>query len=325
MTHDLLATIRQPILADFKKLDAFILNELHSDISLIQTIIDHIVKSGGKRLRPLVVLLFAKAAGYTGTIEHVELAAIIEFVHTATLLHDDVIDNSLLRRGQNTANALYGNQASVLVGDFLYSRSFQILTRRSNVPIMQVLANTTNAIAEGEVLQLMNCNNPHTTETDYYQVIERKTAKLFESACEIGVMLNTSASYQEAARIYGLQIGYAFQIIDDALDYSGSAEQIGKNVGDDLAEGKPTLPLIYTLRHADNTLKEKIHEAITEGSKQYLTDIIDAMHHCHAFDYCRQKTTEHLRLAETALTPLPDSPYKQALIHLLQFVVERKC
>lgn len=324
MTSDLLATIRQPILADLKQLDAFILDELHSDISLIQTVIDHIVKSGGKRLRPLVVLLFAKAAGYTGAIEHVELAAIIEFVHTATLLHDDVIDNSLLRRGQDTANALYGNQASVLVGDFLYSRSFQILTRRSNVPLMQVLANTTNAIAEGEVLQLMNCNNPHITETDYYRVIERKTAKLFESACEIGAMLNTTSAYQDAARIYGLQIGYAFQIIDDALDYSGSALQIGKNIGDDLAEGKPTLPLIYTLRHADKVLKEKIHYSITEGSKQYLTDIIDAMHDCQAFDYCIQKTREHLTLAQTALTHFPDSPYRQALIHLLQFVVDRK-
>ena len=324
MTHDLLTAIRQPILADLKQLDTFVLDELHSDISLIQLIIDHIVKSGGKRLRPLVVLLFAKAAGYTGTIEHVELAAIIEFVHTATLLHDDVIDNSLLRRGQDTANALYGNQASVLVGDFLYSRSFQILTRRSNVPIMQVLANTTNAIAEGEVLQLMNCNNPHITETDYYQVIERKTAKLIESACEIGAMLNAIPAYQDAARIYGLQIGYAFQIIDDALDYSGSAEQIGKNVGDDLAEGKATLPLIYTLQHADTNIKKKICDSITEGSKKYLTEIIDAMHSCHAFDYCKQKTKEHLKLAEMALSHLPTSPYRQALIDLLQFVVERE-
>ena len=325
MTYHALTAIRQPILDDLKKLDHFILAELQSDIPLIQEITQHIVKSGGKRLRPLVVLLYAKAAGYTGTREHIELAAIIEFVHTATLLHDDVIDNSLMRRGQDTANAIYGNQASVLVGDFLYSRSFQILTRRSNVPIMQVLANTTNAIAEGEVLQLINCNNPDTTEEDYYRVIERKTAKLFESACEIGVMLNNpDVATREAARVYGLHIGYAFQLIDDVLDYTSSAEQMGKNVGDDLAEGKPTLPLIYTLAHADNALKEKIHASITEGSKKYLPDILDAMHQCHAFDYCLQKTKQHLATAEHALASLPDSPYRHALTELLQFVVARE-
>lgn len=325
MQHNLLTAIRQPILDDLKTLDAFILDELHSDILLIQKITEHIVKSGGKRLRPLAVLLFAKAAGYTGIIEHIELASIIEFVHTATLLHDDVIDNSMMRRGHDTANAVYGNQASVLVGDFLYSRSFQILTRRSNIPIMQVLANTTNAIAEGEVLQLINCNNPRTTEADYYQVIERKTAKLFESACEIGAMLNNDTpSIRKAARTYGLHIGFAFQLIDDVLDYTSTSEKMGKNAGDDLAEGKPTLPLIYTLEHADTTLKEKIIFSITEGSKKHLNDIIEAMHTYHAFDYCMKKTKEHLAIAEKSLGCFPDSPYRQALADLLQFVIARE-
>ncbi|PHQ82525.1 MAG: octaprenyl diphosphate synthase [Coxiella sp. (in: Bacteria)] len=323
--RDLLSAIRQPVAIDLQHLDQLILNELHSDIALIQVITKHIITSGGKRLRPLIVLLCALASGYTGKSEHLELAAIIEFVHTATLLHDDVIDGSLLRRGKDTANALYGNQASVLVGDFLYSRSFQILTRRSNVPVMQVLANTTNAIAEGEVLQLMNCNDPDTNEKAYYQVIERKTAKLFESACEIGAMLGSSAKpIHQAAATYGLHIGYAFQIIDDVLDYQSSAEKMGKNVGDDLAEGKVTLPLIYTLQHTTPAMKQCIETSVKQGSKEHIDVIIQAMYDCNAFDYCIAKTQTHIDTAKQALTQLNHSAYRNALEQLLDFVVTRE-
>ena len=321
----LLASIRQPVAHDLKHLDQLILGELHSDISLIQAVTKHIVSAGGKRLRPLVVILCARAAGYTGNIEHLELATIIEFVHTATLLHDDVIDGSLMRRGNDTANAVYGNQASVLVGDFLYSRSFQILTRRSNVPIMQVLANTTNAIAEGEVIQLMNCNDPDTTEQAYYQVIERKTAKLFESACEIGVMLDTNNDVlQQAAATYGLNLGLAFQIIDDILDYKSTADKMGKNLGDDLAEGKPTLPLIYTLQHCSADVRTKIKTSIEQGTKDHLDDIVAAMHECQAFEYCFEKTKQHLKLAATALDTFESSPYRTSLEQLLDFVIARE-
>lgn len=324
-TKELLTLIRQPVLVDLKNLDALILNELHSGISLIQAITQHIVSAGGKRLRPLVVILCARAAGYRGDREHLELATIIEFVHTATLLHDDVIDGSLMRRGNDTANAIYGNQASVLVGDFLYSRSFQILTRRSNVPIMQVLANTTNAIAEGEVMQLMNCNDPNTSEKAYYDVIERKTAKLFESACEIGAMLNNSdAALAKAAATYGLHLGFAFQIIDDVLDYNATAQKMGKNSGDDLAEGKPTLPLIYTMQHGSDAIHAKITTAIEQGSKHDLDEIVAAMQACGAFDYCFEKTKLHLATAANALDAFPDNPYRDALMQLLDFVVARE-
>lgn len=321
----LLTTIRQPVMLDLEQLDQFILRELHSDISLIQAVTQHIVSAGGKRLRPLIVILCARAAGYRGNLEHLELATIIEFVHTATLLHDDVIDGSLMRRGNDTANAIYGNQASVLVGDFLYSRSFQILTRRSNVPIMQVLANTTNAIAEGEVIQLMNCNDPHTTEQAYYQVIERKTAKLFESACEIGVMLDThTPELQRAAATYGLNIGLAFQLVDDILDYNSTTDKMGKNLGDDLAEGKPTLPLIYTLQNCSADLRTKIKTSIEQGTKEYLEDIITAMHACQAFSYCFEKTKQHLKIAATALNTFEPSIYRNSLEQLLDFVIARE-
>ena len=321
---ELLLAIRKPVVNDLKNLDQLILRELHSDISLIQAVTQHIVQAGGKRLRPLVVILCARAAGFSGDVEHLELATIIEFVHTATLLHDDVIDGSQMRRGQDTANALYGNQASVLVGDFLYSRSFQILTRRSHVPIMQVLANTTNAIAEGEVIQLMNCNDPDTSEHAYYQVIERKTAKLFESACEIGTMLDSPNSVlQQAAATFGLHLGLAFQVIDDILDYKSTADKMGKNLGDDLAEGKPTLPLIYTMQNTTPDIQQKIKTSIEQGTKEHIDDIIAAMHACRAFDYCFEKTKQHLDTAATALSEFPSSVYRTALEQLLDFVIAR--
>jgi octaprenyl-diphosphate synthase len=325
LSKELLTSIRQPVVDELKNLDQLILQELHSDISLIQSITKHIISAGGKRLRPLSVILCARAAGYTGDIEHLELATIIEFVHTATLLHDDVIDGSMLRRGHETANAVYGNQASVLVGDFLYSRSFQILTRRSNVPIMQVLANTTNAIAEGEVMQLMNCNDPNTSEKSYYQVITRKTAKLFESACEIATMLNPDATViHKAAATYGLHLGLAFQIIDDVLDYRSSSQAMGKNIGDDLAEGKPTLPLIYTMQHCSDEIRAMIVTAIENGSKQDLNSIVEAMEQCSAFDYCFKKTKEHLAKAAQALENFPQNNYRHALEQLLDFVIARE-
>lgn len=317
--------IRSPVTRDLSALDQLILTELHSDITLIQQITKHIVSSGGKRLRPLVVILCARAAGFTGDIEHLELAAIIEFVHTATLLHDDVIDQSMMRRGQETANAVYGNQATVLVGDFLYSRAFQILTRRCHTAIMQVLANTTNAIAEGEVLQLMNCNDADTTETSYYSVIQRKTAKLFESACEIGAMLmNNQPGLTKAAATYGLELGYAFQIIDDVMDYTAQAEKMGKNIGDDLAEGKPTLPLIYTLANSDEKTQAVIRDAIETSSKDDIEVIVKAMHDCGAFAYCRKVTKGHITKARQAAETFPESAYRQALLDLCDFVVDRE-
>jgi octaprenyl-diphosphate synthase len=319
-----LEAIRHVVTADLTALDDLILQELHSDISLIQEVTKHIIRSGGKRLRPLVVILCAKAARFEAGVEHLELAAIIEFVHTATLLHDDVIDQSIMRRGQDTANAVYGNQASVLVGDFLYSRAFQILTRRCHTDIMQVLANTTNAIAEGEVLQLMNCNDPDTTEVAYYQVIKRKTAKLFESACEIGAMLaSNNPAINQAAATYGLELGYAFQIIDDVMDYTVSAKKMGKNIGDDLAEGKPTLPLIYTLQHSTPEAQQLIRQAIKQGSKKNIELIVQAMQDCDAFTYCRQITQQHIKNAFAATQAFEDSPYKQALQTLCEFVTNR--
>lgn len=316
--------IRSPVASDLSALDTLILQELHSDISLIQQITQHIVKSGGKRLRPLVVILCARAAGFTGDVEHLELAAIIEFVHTATLLHDDVIDQSMMRRGQETANAVYGNQATVLVGDFLYSRAFQILTRRCHTQIMQVLANTTNAIAEGEVLQLMNCNDANTSEAAYYQVIQRKTAKLFESACEIGAMLeNDKPTLAQAAATYGLELGYAFQIIDDVMDYTSAADTMGKNIGDDLAEGKPTLPLIYTLAHSDESTQSIIRNAIETSSKDKIELIVKAMQDCGAFAYCRRITLDHINQARAAAQVFPHSDYQQALLALCDFVIDR--
>ncbi len=321
---ELLTQIREPVAHDLKDLDNLILSELHSDIPLIQMITQHIVHSGGKRLRPLLVILCARAAGKNSNTEHLELAAIIEFVHTATLLHDDVIDGSSLRRGKETANAVYGNQASILVGDFLYSRSFQMLTRRSNISIMKTLSDTTNVIAEGEVLQLMNCNNPEATEENYYDIIKRKTAKLFESACETGAMLGSSnKEIHCAAATYGLHIGFAFQIIDDILDYTSTPKEMGKNVGDDLAEGKPTLPLIYTLQHAGDDIKLKIKHSIEKSSCEFLDEIIKAMHTHSAFTYCLEQAHKHLKVAKDALLHFKDTSYRAALDKLLQFVTER--
>lgn len=322
---DLLNKIRECVTADLLAVDDLIVNQLFSDIPLIQQITRHIIAGGGKRLRPLLVLLSAKAGGYQQGNEHHELAAIIEFVHTATLLHDDVVDASKMRRGQQTANDRWGNQASVLVGDFLYSRSFQMLTRRSNIPIMQVLSDTTNAIAEGEVLQLMNCHDPDISEQAYYDVIHRKTAKLFESSAQIGAMLATTLTENQIKSLaeYGLQLGMAFQIIDDLLDYTANENTIGKHIGDDLAEGKATLPLIYTM--ANGTAKQTAHikQAIEQGGLDDLSIILKSLAQTNAHGYCIQQAKTYARKALRSLQCIPESPYREALINLIHFVVNR--
>lgn len=323
-TTNLLQNIRSLVKNDLSIVDELIINELLSNIPLIQQITHHIMASGGKRLRPLVVLLSAKALGYQSGNEHCELAAIIEFVHTATLLHDDVVDKSNLRRGQKTANSIWGNQASVLVGDFLYSRAFQLLTRRSNIPIMHALAKTTNAIAEGEVLQLMNRNNPNVNEASYMNVIHHKTAKLFESSAEIGAILgNKNARLQKAAAQYGLHLGFAFQIVDDILDYTADATVMGKNVGDDLAEGKATLPLIYALHHASPIQAKQIYQAIEKGGLKELKVVLQAIKETRACEYSFNKAREHAEQARLALEWLPDTPFRESMSDLITFVVNR--
>lgn len=322
--QDALSCIRAPVQADLRAADQLIVQELVSDIPLIQQITHHIIQSGGKRLRPLLVILAARATGYTGDKAHLELAAIIEFVHTATLLHDDVVDESKLRRGQRTANAVWGNQASVLVGDFLYSRAFQLLTRRQHTRIMQVLADTTNHIAEGEVLQLMNQHDPDITEADYLAVIQRKTAELFSAATHIGALLSTDTpSVHKAMAEYGLHLGLAFQIVDDLLDYTSNASEMGKNVGDDLAEGKATLPLIYTLQHADAKTAQHIRAAIQTGGLEQLAHITEAMQACNAFAYTLQKAKTFAARAKTALDAIPASPCRDSLHQLIDFVIDR--
>ena len=315
--------IRLPVRDDLSNVDQLIIKELVSDVPLIQMVTEHIVKSGGKRLRPLLTILSARASGYAKGDEHLELAAIIEFVHTATLLHDDVVDESSMRRGKQTANDIWGNQASVLVGDFLYSRAFQILTRRSNTPIMQILANTTNALAEGEVLQLMNRNDPDITEQAYLDVITRKTAKLFESAAEIGAILG-DPTLTKAAATYGLNLGLAFQIVDDVLDYTSDKDALGKNVGDDLAEGKATLPLLYTLHNTTTEVAQQITKSIKDGGLDHINEILKAMHACKAIEYCHQRAEDFINTAKDALQNFPTSQYCDALFELADFALSRQ-
>jgi octaprenyl-diphosphate synthase len=308
---------------EFQAVDLLILSHLHSEVPLIQQISEHIVKSGGKRLRPLVVLLVAKAFGYHGE-DHISLAAVIEFIHTATLLHDDVVDNSSLRRGQKTANTIWGNAASVLVGDFLYSRTFQILTQLKNVNVMELLAATTNAIAEGEVLQLVNRNNPDTSESHYMKIIRNKTAKLFEAAAEIAAVLcHRSFLEQKTMANYGLHLGTAFQLIDDVLDYSGDADELGKNMGDDLAEGKPTLPLIHAMQHASQEKSQIIRQAIQNGGLDNLDVIMNTIREHRSLEYTFNMAKEQSSMAQAVLAHVPDSPYRDALNALADFAVIR--
>jgi len=310
--------------ADMTAVNQHIFSQLSSDVALINQLGIYIVNSGGKRLRPLLAVLAARALGYQGE-QHISIAAIVEFIHTSTLLHDDVVDESTLRRGKETANALFGNQASVLVGDFLYSRSFQMMVSLDNMRVMQVLADATNIIAEGEVLQLMNVNDPDTTEQSYMQVIYCKTAKLFEAATQLAAVISgQSAEVEQAMKAYGMHLGTAFQLIDDVLDYQADASELGKNIGDDLAEGKPTLPLIHALKMGSAAQQQLIREAITEGNgMQHLTQIMAALQETGAFAYTRDIAQQEALKAQQALTLLPASAYKDALVALADIAVSR--
>ncbi|UCE31668.1 MAG: polyprenyl synthetase family protein, partial [Burkholderiales bacterium] len=271
---------------DLAAVDRIVRERLRSDVALVNTVADYIIASGGKRLRPILLLLFARALRYRGAGNHHLLAAVVEFIHTATLLHDDVVDESDLRRGRSTANAVFGNAASVLVGDFLYSRAFQMMVEVDDMRVMRVLADATNTIAEGEVLQLMNCNDPDVDEARYLQVIRYKTAKLFEAAAQLGTMLaGGGEALEQAAAEYGRRLGTAFQLIDDVLDYSGVTEDIGKNVGDDLREGKPTLPLIHVMREGSSAERDLVRQAIETGHDQGFEPILAAVRRTGALEY----------------------------------------
>ncbi|UXI70731.1 polyprenyl synthetase family protein [Tahibacter amnicola] len=303
--------------------DQLIRNRLASDVVLINQISAHIIGSGGKRLRPMLHLLAAEAAGYRGE-EHIQLAAVIEFIHTATLLHDDVVDESDLRRGRKTANAVWGNAASVLVGDFLYSRSFQLMVELERMRVMQILADTTNAIAEGEVLQLLNIGNPDTSEEAYLRVIERKTAVLFGAATRLGAVLaNLPAAQEQALYDYGINLGYAFQIADDLLDYVSDASTLGKNIGDDLAEGKPTLPLIYAIARSEPAQAASLRRAIETGGLDSLDNIIGAIRDSGALELAREKALGYAQAARTCLAALPASVARDALDSLAVYSVDR--
>lgn len=309
---------------DMLGVNALIGEQLTSDVALINQLGMYIVNSGGKRLRPLLTVLAARALGYQGN-DHQKLAAIIEFIHTATLLHDDVVDESELRRGRKTANAVFGNEASVLVGDFLYTRAFQMMVQLDSLKILSILADATNIIAEGEVLQLMNCNDPDTTEARYFNVIYGKTAKLFEAATQLAGMLTEQDDDVTASMAdYGRYLGTAFQLVDDLLDYTADTATMGKNAGDDLAEGKPTLPLLYAMWHGDKTEQNLIRAAIENGDgREHLQTVLTAMERTGALTYTREKALEAAQQARQALAGIPDSDYKQALLALADLSVNR--
>jgi octaprenyl-diphosphate synthase len=309
--------------ADMAEVDRVIRERLYSDVSLVRQVSEYIIQSGGKRLRPALVVMAAKALGYQGALHH-EMAAVVEFIHTATLLHDDVVDASDLRRGRDTANALFGNATSVLVGDFLYSRAFQMMVSANNMRVMEVLSDATNIIAEGEVLQLMNCNDPDIDEAAYLRVIRYKTAKLFEAAGRLGAIVNNSSrEIEDALGHYGMHLGTAFQIIDDVLDYSGDTDLIGKNVGDDLAEGKPTLPLLFAMKHGTQDEANVIRKAIQEGDSSHFQQILEIVQRTGALDHAHQQAKAESVLAQAALSALPGSQHKDALLELSAFAVTR--
>jgi octaprenyl-diphosphate synthase len=315
--------IRALVTADLQAVDRHIAEQLASDVALVGQVASYLIHAGGKRLRPLLVLLAARACGSRGN-RHIGAATLIEFIHTATLLHDDVVDGSSKRRGRDTANEVFGNQASVLVGDFLYSRAFQIMVTLESPRIMEVLANATNTIAEGEVLQLMNAHDPATTEERYLQVIYRKTAKLFEAGAQIaGILAGVSPQVESALIDYGRHVGTAFQLIDDYLDYRASPEELGKNLGDDLAEGKPTLPLIYVLRTGTLQQQELVRHAIEHGGLDQLAAITQAIESSGGLKYTATLAQRESELALAALAPVPESNYKTALAALADFAVKR--
>lgn len=318
-----LDSIRALIANDLAAVDQLIQDRLRSDVALINQLGHYIIAGGGKRLRPVLALLAAGACGYRGVNHHL-LAVIVEFIHTATLLHDDVVDASELRRGRETANAVWGNEASVLVGDFLYSRAFQLMVEVENMRIMAVLADATNTIAEGEVLQLLNCNNADATEEEYLHVIRSKTAKLFEAACRVGAIVADRPQNEiDALAVYGMHLGTAFQLIDDVLDYTGATGKTGKNVGDDLAEGKPTLPLIFGMRRGTPEQTAIIRQSIENGGRDHIDAVMATIETTGALDYTRDAARKESDLAINALVTLQASEYKTALISLAKFAVDR--
>jgi len=310
--------------SDMAAVNDLIYGQLQSDVALINQLGIYIVNAGGKRMRPMLTVLSAKALQYDGQ-DHLAIAAIIEFIHTATLLHDDVVDESNMRRGRETANALFGNSASVLVGDFLYTRSFQMMVKLNQMEIMDILSDATNIVAEGEVLQLMNCNDPDTTEESYMEVIYCKTAKLFEAATRLAAVISKQdKTIEKAMQDYGMHLGTAFQLVDDIMDYTADAKEMGKNVGDDLAEGKPTLPLLYAMKHGNEQQIKLIREAIEVGNgMEHLEDILNALQQTGALVYTQKKAEQEADKAINALSAIADSEYKEALIALAHIAANR--
>ncbi|TXK62561.1 polyprenyl synthetase family protein [Alkalisalibacterium limincola] len=316
--------IRTLVEGEMDAIDALIRHRLASDVLLINQVSEHIIAAGGKRLRPMLAALAARGLGYQGEA-HTQLAAIIEFIHTSTLLHDDVVDESDLRRGRSTANAVWGNAPSVLVGDFLYSRSFQLMVELDSMPVMRILADTTNLIAEGEVLQLLHVRNPDTDEAAYLRVIERKTAVLFAAATRLGALLaGADEATQARMHRFGMDLGYAFQIADDVLDYTADAETMGKNLGDDLAEGKATLPLIHAMAHADGERRERLRWIVEHGEVDALPEVMAAIQAAGSLDYSREQASTYAEAAERALDGLPDNDWIGALRGLARYAVARK-
>ena len=319
----LISELKVPLTTDMAAVDAAIRASLTSDVALVSQIAEHIIAAGGKRLRPVLLLLVARALGYKGPKAH-ELAAVVELIHTATLLHDDVVDESDLRRGRKTANAMFGNAASVLVGDFLYSRSFQMMVGAGSMEVMQVLSEATNVIAEGEVLQLMNIGNAEVSEAEYLQVVRYKTAKLFEAAARLGaIVAGADAPTKAKMAEYGMRLGTAFQLIDDVLDYAGNADDTGKNAGDDLAEGKPTLPLLRVLSCGTPEQSAAARLAIANPGAASFAVVFDAIRASGALDYTRQAAQAEAALAAAAVASLPDSEHKQSLLQLCVVAIER--
>lgn len=316
-------SIRNVIAGDMSAVDNVIQQKLYSQVVLVRQVSEYIIHSGGKRLRPALVILAAGLFDYQGAHHH-NLAAVVEFIHTATLLHDDVVDESALRRNQATANALFGNAASVLVGDFLYSRAFQMMVEVENMRVMEVLADATNTIAEGEVLQLINCRDPDVAEENYLQVIRFKTAKLFEAAARLGAILGGATPAEEKAlAAYGMHLGTAFQLVDDVLDYSGNDQDTGKNLGDDLAEGKPTLPLIFAMRSGTPEQAGIVRHAIESGGKDGFEPILKIIQESGALDYAKRCAQNEASLAISSITAIRDSIYKQCLLELAEFAITR--
>lgn len=315
--------VRQVAAHDMHLVNQLIEQSLHSEVVLVRQLSTYIIHGGGKRLRPMLHLLAARAAGYTGE-HHYTLAAVIEFIHTSTLLHDDVVDESDMRRGRQTANALFGNAASVLVGDFLYSRAFQMMVNAGSMRVMEILADTTNIIAEGEVMQLLNCNDPDTTEARYMEVIRCKTAQLFSAAGRLGgALAGSPPAIEEALAAYGMHLGNAFQLMDDVLDYEADPEKLGKNIGDDLAEGKPTLPLIHAMRHATPEQSTLIRHAIEHGGAEHLEAVLAVIASTDSLTYTARLAMHEVEHAISALAILPASPYREALESIARFAVER--